>query len=168
MDLLILDVNIPGGGSISMIGRIRDRQPDLPILISSGISERHNAIKFLKAGVNGFISKLDTEAEYHYAINTVLSGRKYLSNSLLDYIINNLNVGLKEPMQKREHLTPMENDVLDLMLLGKQNKDISNILRLKISTVSAHRKRVLQKMDVKNLIDLVEYSNADFDLLGKR
>lgn len=164
MDLVILDVNIPGGGSTRMIGQLRSQQCSLSILVSTGINEKHNAIDFLRAGANGFVSKNAAEEEYCYAIRTVLDGRTYISDAVQKMILSNLLGDDFKPVRYEDLLTPLELEVMQLMLQGKRIKEISTKLRLKLSTVSAHKKRVFNKMRADNLIDLLAYVNKSMSM----
>lgn len=97
MTLIILDINVPGGGSTEMVMKLRERQNDVPILVSTGMGETHHVIDYCRAGVNGFISKTSNEEAYAHAILTVLSGGKYLSELTRKLIVEDLISGVGKP-----------------------------------------------------------------------
>lgn len=154
MDLVILDLGIPGGKGIEMIQLLRRQQKGLRVLVCSGRDEFTCASECLNAGANGFISKRSPDEKVREAIVTVLSGKNYVSEAVKKKILNdfiNNEVRSDNPI---DSLTPREKEILDLLLEGKWTKEIGDMLRIQYSTVSTHKVRIFQKMNVENVLDL--------------
>jgi two-component system, NarL family, invasion response regulator UvrY len=157
LDMIVLDIDIPGGKEQYMIADIRKTHPRIPILILSGYEEEIYALRFLTAGANGFISKDSSEDDILKAIVTVFNEGKYVSSSIQKKIVQNFFDGKYETKSSnhyRDILTPRENDVLELLLKGRWTKEIARELRINLSTVSSHKTRIFEKFDVDNSIDL--------------
>jgi DNA-binding NarL/FixJ family response regulator len=154
-DLIILDVDVPGSESYAMIGRLRNVQKNVRILIFTGQDETKHALKFLTAGANGYLSKVAPTEEFGAAIRTVLSDKKYVSDSVQELITASYFEKMHpKPGAQESPLSPREHEVLDLLLEGKWTKDIATELKLKLTTVSTHKTRIFQKLEVDNVIDL--------------
>ncbi len=154
-DLIILDINIPGGNNIGMMETIRFHNPDVPILIFTSYSESVYGLAYLQAGANGFLSKDAPEKEFLTALNCIESGKKYFSNSLQETMLNSLiNKGSLDlnPLSK---LSKREMDVANLLVKGHSTAEIGNILNLQLSTISTFKARVFAKMEVSNLVELI-------------
>jgi two-component system, NarL family, invasion response regulator UvrY len=160
MDLMVLDLSIPGGHTSDMIEAFLRVQGDLRILVCSGRDELLNAPGCINAGAFGFLSKNAPDAEATTAIEMVMQNKKYISDAVQSKILNDFMYGQNNKINPIETLSPREKEVMDLMLLGRSSKEICNQLRIKFSTVSSHKSRVLQKMNVENSMELfkkVEY-----------
>ena len=154
-DLLILDINIPGGNNIGMMDSVRVHHPNLPILIFTSYSESVYGLAYLQAGANGFLSKDAPEKELQKALECIESGRKYFSSSLQEAMLNSLiNKGSLDldPLSK---LSKREMDVADLLIKGHSTAEIGNILNLQLSTISTFKARIFAKMNVSNLVELM-------------
>lgn len=154
-DIIILDINLPGGGSTQMINEIKKIQKDTPILIFTGIDEAKLALRYIQAGASGFISKTASDEDFITAIKEVLKNRKYISamtqQHLLNAIAENLPIS-KIPMLKK--LSVREKEIADLIIQGKWTNEISEILNLKANTISTVKARIFEKMEVNNPIEL--------------
>lgn len=155
IDLIILDINIPNGNSIQMIDTIRVRQPDTKILIFSAYDEDLYAQRYIEAGANGFLSKGARGPEIDKAIKTVLNydiyASEYVKQSLLQRLADKDNTG--NPLQS---LSNRETEVMQLLINAKSVSEISGILNLQISTVSTYRKRIFEKLSIKNIVELIQ------------
>lgn len=158
LDMVILDINIPGGKEDLMISDIRSIRSEIPILILSGYEEREYAARFLQAGANGFVSKTAEDFEIVKAIKAVLNGDKYISSIVKQQIVDSF-IDNKKSVNARELLTAREHDVMELLLEGKWTKEIADTLRIKLPTVSAHKSRIFEKYEVDNVIDLFRKVN---------
>jgi two-component system invasion response regulator UvrY len=159
-DLIILDVDIPGGESYKMIETLRNIQANVKVMIFTGQDEDPHAIRFLKAGANGFLSKNAPLEQCAVAVKLILGGKKYVSDSVQEMITSSFfdkTAGAQESGDSA--LSPRETEVMELLLLGKWTKDIANELNLNPTTVSTHKARIFQKMDVTNVIDLYKKLN---------
>ncbi|WP_353719010.1 response regulator transcription factor [Dyadobacter sp. 676] len=167
VDLMILDLAIPGTRGPEMISVYRDAQPDLKILVFSGRDELRNAPVYLDRGANGFLHKNSFDSEAARAIRTVLENKKYISPKLKEAMLSNLIEGKPMPSDPAAQLTPREREVLGLLLTGKWLKSIADELNVKISTVGTQKNRIFKKLKVDNIVDLakkfwyLEESTAD-------
>jgi two-component system invasion response regulator UvrY len=158
IDLIVLDIGIPGGRDHLMIEEIRKIHANVPILIFSANDESSFAAQYLRSGANGFVSKAADEEDLLAAIKIVLSGGKYISphmqQLILEEFIENKPAQNEASTDYRNLLTAREYDVFLLLLKGKWTKEIADELQIKLSTVSAHKTRIFEKFQVDNVIDL--------------
>jgi len=151
-DLLLLDLHIPGGDNIQMIDAVKQRQPKLPILIFSGYDEHIYALRYLKAGAQGYLSKRAGSDAIKTAIKQVLNGQRYLSPQVQDKLLNNhlypQQATAGAPLSKRE------KEVMQLLIRGAGGAEIKNALNIRSSTISTHKARIFEKMEVSNIVDL--------------
>jgi DNA-binding NarL/FixJ family response regulator len=154
MELVILDLGIPGGLGIRMIKAFRAIQQNVRILICSGRDELLNAPGYINSGANGFLHKSSSDDEIEKAICTVLEGKKYISHGVRQKMLNDiLN---DEPINNPfESLSPREKQVLELLMTGKWTKEIADELDVKFSTVSTQKTKIFQKFRVENIVDLI-------------
>jgi two-component system invasion response regulator UvrY len=154
-DLVILDINIPGGNNISMMDTIRLHRPKVPILIFTSYSEKIYGLPYLQAGANGFISKDASEKDLLLALNYIEEGKKYIGATLqanmLDSLINNGTLDAN-PWSK---LSKREIDVANLLVKGYSTAQIAGNLNLQLSTVSTFKSRIFNKMKVSNVVELI-------------
>ena len=155
-ELLILDIDFPGSSSFGMLDIIRLRQPDIKILVFSGYDEKLYAQRYLSAGAHGYLSKRDPEKKLGLAINTISQGNVYVSEELKQMLAGGKKETggvMKNPMIS---LSDRELEVMNLLAGGLSLPEISERLNLQLSTVSTYRHRIFEKLDVSNVIDLVE------------
>jgi two-component system invasion response regulator UvrY len=144
-DLVILDINIPGGKSNKMIEKLRKIQPDVKILVYTALEEDIYASHYVQAGADGFVSKIGDEKELIEAINKILFRTSFP-----------LSIP-EEPLAPDlfSDLSLREQEVLFQLIEGKYTKDIASNLNLKVSTVSTYKSRLLKIFNVGNVIELV-------------
>ncbi|WP_149244368.1 response regulator transcription factor [Dyadobacter sp. 32] len=162
MDLVILDIGVPGGGSYGMIATLRSKQPGVRILVFTGQDEERYALRFLSAGANGFIPKSSAKEEIGLAIRTVLNNKRYVTPVVQDLITNSYFTKLNlETIAPNNPLSQREREVMELLLQGKWTKEIATELNLKLTTVSTHKSRIFEKLQVTNVIDLFKKIKPD-------
>lgn len=153
-DILLLDINLPGGDSIEMVNDIRSAQEKIKILMFSAYDEEQYALRYIHAGVQGYLNKLSSEDKIIDAVNTVLSGEKYISSKVKDRIYENaLN---KIPDNPLDSLSNRELQIAGLLAKGEGNLEIANKLDIRMSTVSTYKSRIFEKLGVNNVVSLVE------------
>jgi two-component system invasion response regulator UvrY len=159
-DLIILDINLPGGESYQMVQRLRTIQADVRILIFSEKNESQHAMRFLKAGANGFLSKSESVAEINVAVNTVMADEKYMSDFVKLQITEGY-LGVTSPKIQFGDtlLSKREKEVLALLMEGKWTREISQELNVKQNTVSSHKSRIFEKFKVTNILQLFRKAN---------
>ena len=156
-DLLIMDINIPGGDKTGMIHSVRMKQPTLPILVCSSYDEQLYALPFLKAGANGYISKTAINEDFKLAIDQVLSGRIYASPEVMKHAFGQLFNTKSNPDSVAEKLSEKELEVAKLLAKGLSTKAISEHIHLSSSSVSSYKSRIFEKLGVNNVIELTTY-----------
>lgn len=154
VDLVILDIKIPGGEAFNMIGKIRDIQPKVRILIFSSQDEELYAIHYVKAGANGFLPKDTPNEELEKAITSVLNGGTYISNVIQNQLVNNTLLERESKESPLEILSNRELEIMDMLLTGRWTKDIAIDLNIKESTVSTYKARIFEKLEVTNILEL--------------
>jgi two-component system, NarL family, invasion response regulator UvrY len=155
-DIVILDISLPDRNGLEVMKQIKDQYPKLPILILSMHAEAQYAVRALKSGASGYLTKESASHQLIDAIKDVAEGGKYVSPSLANKII--LHLGEDPPKQPHEILSAREHQVFFMIVSGKSLKEISNELSLSIKTISTHRSRILQKMGMKNNVELIRYA----------
>lgn len=153
-DLILLDINIPGGNSPDMIPKIRAIHSDVKILIFSAYEEDFLAFRYIKAGVNGYLNKNEDETTIVRAVTKVLDTGRFISPRMKEIIIQNtLDETKSEPL---ESLSNREMEVARMLVKGMGNIEICNALHIHISTVSTYKKRIFEKLKVDNVVSLVK------------
>ncbi len=153
-DVLILDVQFPDGTSLSFIPEIKKSQPELKILIFTSLEEENHSLRFIEAGADGFLAKLSEENEIKEAIRSIIETGEYHS----DFTQKLLKVSKHSPhlLNPFERLTERELEIADLYAKGYGNLEIANFLSIKQNTVSTYKKRIFEKLDIDNLVELIE------------
>jgi DNA-binding NarL/FixJ family response regulator len=154
-DLLILDINIPGGDNLQMIDVVRLRQPSVKILIFSAYDEQVYAIRYLQAGVNGYIMKDATENAMKEAILTVLKKDIYISPNIKQKLLFNVP-DKKADSNPLQALSNRETEVMQQLIKGATLSGIAQKLSLQTSTVNTYKTRIFEKLDVSNVIELLQ------------
>lgn len=161
-DLMIMDINLPGGDKVGMIGSVRMKQPKIPILVCSSYDEQLYALPFLKAGANGYISKTAMNDEFRQAIDSVISGKIYASPSVMEQVFGQLFNSKGNTESIADKLTDKELEVARLLSKGLSTKSISEHIHLSSSSVSSYKAKIFEKLGVSNIIELTRY----FELNG--
>lgn len=152
IDLLLLDINIPGGNSVQMLQEVRSRNPLLPVLILSGYDESAYAAVFLQAGANGYVHKEAGEPELKKAIRMVLNGGLYTSQQV-QKMLNQPSA--PDDASTKNVLSPRETLIAKLLVQGMSSSEISVMLAISMPTVSTVKKRIFQKLKVRHLPQLI-------------
>ncbi|WP_282143847.1 response regulator transcription factor [Cellulophaga baltica] len=162
-DLLIIDIRMPVMNGIDAVEILNKQGTEAKAIILSMHDSEEYILKSVSAGANGYLLKDTGKTEFIKAIRTVQHGGKYFSGDISNVLVNNLLSGSKPVSEKPKHikssdnpfdLTSKELQILELILSGLTNKQISEKLENSKRTVETHRFNLMRKMDVKNLIDL--------------
>lgn len=156
-NLIILDINIPGADTYSLINLIKSIQESTKILIFSMNSEELFARRYLKLGVNGYLMKESNEHELVIAINKVLDGRRYISANLLELLSEDAFSG--RSLNIFDELSPREFEIMKHLVKGLGIKEIAAITNLHHSTISTHKARIFEKTSTHNILELKEIAN---------
>ena len=155
-DVVISDISMPGRSGLEILQQIRLDHPKLPVLILSVYSEDQYAIRVLRAGASGYLSKDSAATELVMAINQLLLGKKYITPPTAEKMASMLNRDLiKLP---HEYLSDREFQICKLLAAGKAVSEIAEEIFLSVSTVSTYRSRVMTKMNLKTNSDLTLYA----------
>lgn len=155
-DIVVLDITMPGRGGLDILKQLRGEKPSLPILVLSMHPEEQYAVRCLKAGASGYLTKESASGELIRAIRRVSSGRKYITSSLAEKLAFDLEIDTRKPLH--ETLSDREYQVLCMIATGKTVGQISEKLFLSVKTVSTYRARILEKMDMKTNAELTYYA----------
>lgn len=155
-DLMVLDINIPGGNNLQMIDVIRLRQPHVKILIFSGYDEQVYALRYLQAGADGYLVKQAPEAELKMAIQTLQNNDKYISPTVRQSLLNGLSTKKAFSHNPLTSLSNREMEIMQQLVMGAAVAEIGATLGLQMSTVSTYKSRIFEKLKVTNVVDLVE------------
>ncbi len=158
VDLLLLDLNMPGLSGIELITLVRAKYTDLPILVLSMHNELQIVSRALKAGASGYLTK-DNEPEILLnAIRKIAAGGRFIDPKLAeDLVFGFEGLDKKKPHEK---LSEREFKVMQLMASGKSINAIAEILFISNKTVSTHKKHLLKKLQLNNITELVRYFDA--------
>ena len=155
-DVLVLDITMPDRSGFDILKELKHEQPDLPVLILSIHAEEQFAVRVLKAGASGYLTKENAPGELVKAIRKVVSGGKYISRGLAETLAFNLDVASDRP--PHEALSDREFQVMQMMAGGKTLTEIAAELSLSAKTVSTYRARLLEKMDLKTNAEIIRYA----------
>jgi DNA-binding NarL/FixJ family response regulator len=156
LDLVVLDIAMPGRGGLDILKEIKNQKPKLPVLILSMYPEEQYAVRVLKAGASGYITKESAPDELIKAIRQIIQGKKYVSPSLAEKLALDLEIRSETP--PHEALSDREFQVMCMIASGKTLKEIAEGLSLSIKTISTYRSRILEKMNMKSNAALTHYA----------
>jgi DNA-binding NarL/FixJ family response regulator len=156
VDVLILDISLPGKSGLDMLKDLKQRYPKLRILILSMHPEDRFARRVLKTGASGYITKESAPDQLVNAIRKVFGGGKYISPALAEQLAAGLELNTDQPLH--EILSDREYQVLSMIAGGKKTQEIAEKLSLSPKTVNTYRARVLQKMRMRTNAELIHYA----------
>jgi two-component system invasion response regulator UvrY len=155
-DLVILDIDMPGGNNHQMLDVIRLRHPEIKILIFSSYDEQIFGWRYLEAGADGFLSKKMGIEEIKTAVKSLLRDEKYLSPLLKQTLLNNIGNKKSATSNPLDRLSNRESNIMQLLIKGTSVAEIAQKLSLQISTVSTYKKRICEKLQVSNIVEMIE------------
>lgn len=156
VDVLVLDMSMPGKSGIALIQQITAIKPELPILVLSMHQESQYAVQAMRAGASGYITKNTASSQLIDGIRKVAEGGTFVSPGISDKLIKQMH----KPEAELPHtkLTPREFQIFNMLVEGHSVNDIANILSLSNKTISTHKAAVLQKMEAATTANLVYYA----------
>jgi DNA-binding NarL/FixJ family response regulator len=155
-DLVIADIDLPGMNGIDLLKEIKQHHKHTPVLMLSVYPEDQVAVRVLRAGASGFLSKETAPEQLVTAIKKILDGGKHISERVADLLV--MNLGGSNERSLHEKLSDREFQILSLFGEGKTVKQIAESLSLSVPTVSTYRARILNKMEMKSTAELVRYA----------
>lgn len=155
-DLVILDIGMPDRSGLDILQQIRTGHDRTRVLVLSGYPERQYALNVLRAGASGFVEKSSPPEEFLKAVRAVLQGRRYVSATLAELLVGDLDGANDKPAHTR--LSEREFQVFCKLAAGRAVSQIANELCLSVKTVSTYRSRILEKMGLQTNADLTSYA----------
>jgi len=156
LDLILLDISMPGRGGIDILKELKTEKPKLPVLVLSMYPEEQYAIRALKAGAAGYLTKESAPEELIEAIRKVSRGGKYISASLAESLASHVGTNAEKPPHVT--LSDREYQVMIMIASGKTVGEIATELSLSVKTISTNRVRALRKMDMRTNAELTYYA----------
>ena len=156
IDMLLLDISMPGKNGIEILKIVKKEFPKLPVLILSMYPEDQYAVRAIRAGASGYMTKQSAADRLIKAVRQVVGGRKYITPELAVALANNL--GRNTDVMPHEVLSDREYQTLCLIAAGRTLSEIAVELSLSAKTVSVYRARLLEKMALKNNAELTHYA----------
>jgi two-component system invasion response regulator UvrY len=155
-DLLILDISMPGRSGLEVLKTARAKHPEVPVLVMSMHPEDQYGRRMVQGGASGYLNKSSAATELITAVRRILGGRRYISSTLADQ----LAIDLQAPRDRVRHhtLSNREFEVMRLVTAGKSNAEIADLLAISDKTVSTYRARILDKLQLRTITDLVRYA----------
>jgi len=155
-DIVILDVSMPGPSGLEVLKQIKARWPELPVMMLSMYPEEQYAIRALKSGASGYLTKENAPDELVAAIRKAARGGKYISSSLAEKLAFNLETTTKKA--PHEKLSDREYEVMCMIARGKTSTEIAEELNLSVKTISTYRSRILEKLGMENNSEIIRYA----------
>ncbi len=157
-DVVMLEMDIPEINGIASLRKIKQEYPDIRVLIYSGQSEDVYALSTIRAGAFGYLSKTADLDYIITAVRKVSEGNMFITNELAQRLA--FDEGTQKPRRFFRKLSTREVEVLKLLASGKRNKDVAIGLNLNEKTVSTYKARLMKKLNVDNLVDLLQQAKA--------
>ena len=154
-DVVIVDLAMPGRGGIETVQEVKRREPRVRVLVLTMQSEANFAMRCLREGADGFLTKDAPPDQLLAAVRKVSGGGKYVSPALAERLVANLDLNFSGPPHER--LSHREFQVISLIGAGKTPAEIAQALHLSVKTVSTYRARILDKMGMKSTVEIIRY-----------
>jgi two-component system invasion response regulator UvrY len=155
LSVILMDLAMPGKTGLDLLKQLRDEQPKIPVLVLTVYPEEHYAVRYFKAGASGFITKESSTDQIYAAVRKVASGGKFASPEITEKLAFDFD---KSDRPLHENLSDREHQVFMMLAEGESPTDIGKILSLSVKTISTHRSRILDKMQMKKNAELIYYA----------
>jgi two-component system invasion response regulator UvrY len=155
-DMVLLDISMPGMTGLEALKQMKNDKPKLPVLVLSMHPEEQYAVRALRAGASGYLTKESAPDELMTAIRKISQGRKYITSSLAERLALEMETDSEKPLH--DILSDREYQVLRMIADGKTVKHIADELALSIKTVSTYRARIMEKMKMTSNAELMHYA----------
>lgn len=155
VDLAIIDLSMPGMPGLDLLRRIKAEFPAQRVLVLSMHAEEQYALRVFKAGANGYVTKDRAAAELVTAVRKVAAGGAYVTSTLAERVVLQLNGAMDEP--RHSQLSDREFEVLRRLVSGQRLTDIAEALHLSVKTVSTHKSRIQEKLQLPTMAALIRY-----------
>ena len=156
ISMLVLDINMPGRSGLDILRDVKHTFPRLPVIILSCQPEEQYAVRCLRAGAAAYINKESAPEELAMATKKIMSGGRYVSTSLAEKLIDNLDESAGKPLH--ESLSDREHEVMKMIAAGTPLTEIGERLHVSVKTISTYRSRIMEKMLMKSNAELTRYA----------
>jgi len=153
-DMVLLDINLPGRSGLDVLEDMKSFSPDTKILMVSMYPEQQYAIRALKTGASGYLTKESASDELSIAVEKILKGGRYITQSIAEQIFD----AIDQEGLPHESLSNRELEVLVQISKGRSLKEIGDLLSLSEKTISTYRSRIMEKMEMTSNAELVRYA----------
>jgi len=157
-DLLLLDLSMPGKSGVDLIKQVKDEQPKLPVLVLTMHEEAQYALRAIRAGASGYLTKESAPEQLVAAIRKIASGRLFISPDLAEQLALDAMPHSAEDQAPHKSLSDREFEVFRLLAEGQSVTDIAARLHLSVKTVSTHKTKVQEKLGINSIAELVRYA----------
>ena len=154
--MVLLDISMPGMSGLEVLKQLKIEKPKLPVLVLSMHPEEQYAVRILRAGASGYLTKESAPDELITAIRKISQGRKYITSSLAERLAVEMETDSEKPLP--EILSDREYQVLRMIAAGRTIKQIGEDLSLSIKTVRTYLSRIMEKMKMKTNAELMPYA----------
>jgi len=154
--LLVLDISMPGRSGVDVLRDVKHTYPRLPVIILSIHPEEQYAVRCLRAGAAAYINKESAPEELAVATKKILGGGRYISTSLAETLLANLDEPVDSPLH--ESLSDREHEVMKMIAGGVPLTEIGATLHVSVKTISTYRARIMEKMQMKSNAELTRYA----------
>jgi two-component system invasion response regulator UvrY len=155
-DMVLLDIAMPGTPGLEVLKRLKNEKPKLPVLVLSMYPEEQYAVRVIKAGASGYLTKQSASKELITAIRRISGGRKYITSSIAERLADDVEPIAEKPLH--DTLSDRELEVYRMIAAGKTTTQIAEELFLSGKTISTYRSRILEKMKMKTNAELIHYA----------
>ena len=155
-DIVVLDITMPGRSGLEVLREIKKAKPKLPVLVLSMHPEDQFAMRVLKSGASGYMTKESAPAELVGAVKKIMGGGKHISTSVAELMATYINMDSSRP--PHEQLSNREFQVMRMIASGKTVSEIARMLSLSVRTISTYRARILEKTGMKTNAELTHYA----------
>jgi DNA-binding NarL/FixJ family response regulator len=154
--VIITDITMPGRSGIEIIKEIKDLQPKTPVLVLSVHAAEEYAVRAIKAGAAGYLTKESAPEELVKALESLLRGKRYLTSEIAELLAD--SYGDNFDKAPHENLSNREFEVMKLLAAGKSISEMAETLSLSVNTISTYRARILEKMHMHTNTDIIKYA----------
>ena len=155
-DIIIMDITMPGRSGLEILKQLKSEAIEAPVLVLSMYPEDQYAVRVMRAGAAGYLTKDTASEELVHAVKKVLSGRKYVSESLAEKLADDLNS--KNDREIHELMSDREYQVMCLIASGKTVSEIAEELSLSVPTISTYRARILEKLNMRTNAEITRFA----------
>jgi two-component system invasion response regulator UvrY len=155
-DMVLLDIAMPGTPGLEVLKRLKNEKPKLPVLVLSMYPEEQYAVRVIKAGASGYLTKESASEELISAIRRISGGKKYITSSIAERLADDVELTAENPLHNT--LSDREFEVYRMIVAGKTTTQMAEELFLSVKTISTYRYRILEKMQMKTNAELIHYA----------